>query len=76
MRQFSSLEPDDNTFTWSDVEVSVVGNNGMNLNWRFSREQVIEDVITGLKLFPWVLGRTHKTTQNWVQSQFDLLMPF
>jgi len=72
--QFDRLEPDDNIFTWNDVEVTVVGGSGKQWEWRLNREQVMEDVITGLKLFPWVLGRTHKTTQNWVQSQFDLLM--
>jgi len=35
---------------------------------------VIEDVITGMRLFPWVVGRTHGTTKNWVQAQFNLLM--
>ncbi len=72
--QFGTLEPDDNVFTWNDVEVVVVGGSGKTWEWRLNREQVIEDVITGLKLFPWVLGRTHKTTQNWVQSQYDFLM--
>ena len=42
--------------------------------WRMNREQVIEDVITGLRLFPWVLGRSHGTTKNWVEAQFNLLM--
>ncbi|MBM3328198.1 MAG: hypothetical protein FJY67_01835 [Calditrichaeota bacterium] len=72
--QFGNLEPDDNLFTWSDVEVTLVGGSGKSWEWRLNREQVIEDVITGLKLFPWVLGRTHRSTQNWVQSQYDLLM--
>jgi len=35
---------------------------------------VIEDVITGLKLFPWALGRSHGTTRNWVFAQYNLLM--
>ncbi len=73
VREFQNLEPDDNVFTWSDVEVAVVGYGG-SYAWRLNREQVIEDVITGLKLFPWVLGRTHGTTQNWVRTQYDLLM--
>ncbi|MDP8228351.1 MAG: hypothetical protein P9M15_02735 [Candidatus Electryoneaceae bacterium] len=72
--EFQHLEPDDNIFTWSDVEVAVVGQSGAQTAFRLNREQVIEDVITGMRLFPWMLGRTHKTTQNWVQSQFDLLM--
>ncbi|MFH0765404.1 MAG: hypothetical protein V2A61_03185 [Calditrichota bacterium] len=74
VREFQNLEPDDNVFSWNDVEVAIIGQSGIGYNWRLAREQIIEDVVTGLKLFPWVLGRTHKTTQNWVQSQFDLLM--
>ena len=74
VNEFQNLEPDQNVFTWGDVEVTMVGGGGHNWNWRLNREQVIEDVITSLKLFPWVLGRTHRSTQNWVQSQFDLLM--
>jgi hypothetical protein len=74
VKEFQNLEPDENVFTWGDVEVAMVGGGGYTWNWRLNREQVIEDVITGLKLFPWVLGKTHRSTQNWVQSQFDLLM--
>jgi len=72
--EFGNLEPDDNIFTWSDVEVTMIGQSGVSSQWRLGREQVIEDVITGLRLFPWVLGRTHMTARNWVQSQFNLLM--
>jgi hypothetical protein len=73
--QFSSLEADQNLFTWSDVEVAVVGGDqGRSFTWKVNREQILEDVITGLKLFPWVLGRSHGTTQNWVSAQYNLLM--
>jgi hypothetical protein len=73
--QFSRLDPDDNLFTWSDVEVRIVGGDqGRTFVWRMNREQVIEDVITGLRLFPWVLGRSHGTTKNWVEAQFNILM--
>jgi hypothetical protein len=73
--QMKEIGPDDNIFTWSDVEVRIVGGDvGRNYSWRLNREQVIEDVITGLKLFPWVLGRSHGTTKNWVQAQFNILM--
>jgi len=73
--QFSSLEADQNLFTWSDVEVTVIGGEkGRSFTWKINREQVLEDVITGLKLFPWVLGRSHGTTMNWVGAQYNLLM--
>lgn len=74
VREFENLEPDTNIFTWSDVEVAVVGGGTHQWAWRLNREQVIEDVITGLKLYPWVLGRSQRTTQQWVRSQFNLLM--
>ncbi|MCX7835946.1 MAG: hypothetical protein N2450_07770 [bacterium] len=72
---FSRLEADDHLFTWSDVEVTVIGGDGgMRAQWRIHRQEVMEDVITGLKLFPWVLGRSHGTTKNWVEAQYNLLM--
>ncbi|MDD5088541.1 MAG: hypothetical protein PHI18_07060 [bacterium] len=73
--QFQRLDSDDNIFTWDDVEVTMIGGDGnRNFTWRLNREQVIEDVITGLRLYPWVVGRSHGTTKNWVESQFNLLM--
>jgi hypothetical protein len=75
IQQFRDLGPDDNVFTWSDVEVQLVGGSGSEGSvWKLNREQVIEDVITGLKLFPWVLGRSHGTTRNWIFAQYNLLM--
>lgn len=75
VRQFRELGPDDNVFTWSDVEVALIGGSGREGSvWKINREQVIEDVITGLKLFPWALGRSHGTTRNWVFAQYNLLM--
>ncbi len=75
MGQFRELAPDDNVFTWSDVEVELIGGSGGEGQvWKLNREQVIEDVITGLKLFPWALGRSHGTTKNWIFAQYNLLM--
>ena len=75
VRQFRELGPDDNVFTWSDVEVKLIGGSGSEGSvWKINREQVIEDVITGLKLFPWALGRSHGTTKNWIFAQYNLLM--
>ncbi len=75
MSQFRSLEADDNVFTWSDVSVEIIGGSEREGTvWKVNREQVIEDVITGLKLFPWALGRSHGTTKNWVYAQYNLLM--
>ena len=74
-RSSAIWKADDNVFTWDDVEVTVIGGDEHRSSvWRFNREQVIEDVITGLRLYPWVLGRSHGTTKNWVEAQFNLLM--
>ena len=57
------------------MEVSLTGGDtNRNFTWRLNREQVIEDVISGLRLYPWVVGRSHGTTKNWVEAQFNLLM--
>ncbi|MFC1565179.1 hypothetical protein ACFL6G_09605 [candidate division KSB1 bacterium] len=75
VKMFQDIDPDDNIFTWSDIEVAIIGgSDAMSSSWKVNREQVIEDVITGMKLFPWVVGRSHGTTKNWVQAQFNLLM--
>lgn len=75
VNQFDDLGPDDNVFTWSDVEINMIGGSTeKESGWKINREQVLEDVITGLKLFPWALGRSHGTTKNWVFAQYNLLM--
>lgn len=75
VQQFRKLDADDNVFTWDDVDVVLIGGDtNRNFTWRLNREQVIEDVITGLRLYPWVVGRSHGTTKNWVEAQFNLLM--
>ena len=72
---FKEIDPDDNLFTWSNIEITIAGGGtAMPFTWRVNREQIIEDVITGMKLFPWVVGRSHGTTKNWVQAQYNLLM--
>jgi hypothetical protein len=73
--KFCELDADDNVFTWGDVEIATVGGqSGNNYRWRVMREHVLEDVITGMRLFPWVVGRSHSATKNWVQTQFNLLL--
>jgi len=73
--EFSDMAIDKNIFSWNDVEVSIIGGEkGRSFTWKIHREQIIEDVITGMKLFPWVLGRSHGTTKEWVRSQYNLLM--
>lgn len=72
---FRDLDVDDNIFTWSNVEVKVVGGGqSMDFNWSINFDRVNDEVVSGLRLYPWVLGLSASTTKNWVQSQHDLLM--
>lgn len=72
---FEELDIDKNIFSWSDVDVTIIGGEKSRaFTWKINREQIIEDVITGMKLFPWVLGRSHGTTKEWVRSQYNLLL--
>ena len=72
---FRDLDVDDNIFTWSNVEVTVVGGGqSMDFNWSINFDRVNDEVVSGLRLYPWVLGLSASTTKNWVQSQHDLLM--
>ncbi len=72
---FRHIEVDDNIFTWDTVEISLFGGKGsMPSMWKVNYEQVVENVVTGMKLYPWVVGRSHGTTKNWVEVQYNILM--
>lgn len=75
VKRFRDLDVDDNVFTWSHVNVETVGGGGDTaFNWAINLERVVEEVISGLHLYAWVLGYSHGTTKNWVDAQHDLLM--
>ena len=72
---FRDLSVEDNVFTWGAVTVEIVGSGGSReqFSWTINSERVVEDVIAGLHLFPWVLGYSFSTTKNWVDAQVDVL---
>lgn len=74
--EFTGLAPDDNIYTWSDVDVDNVGGHPgtSGFVWNINRGVVDEEIISAFHLYPWVLGKSASTTKNWVASQFDLLM--
>lgn len=77
VKAFRDLNVEDNVFTWSGVNVSIVGagpGSREQFSWAVNSERVVEEVITALHLFGWVLGYSFSTTKNWVDSQYDLLM--
>jgi hypothetical protein len=74
--QFSDIGPDDNVYSWDDVEIGTVsaGYGPAGFVWRTNRAVVDEEIIGGFHLYPWIFGRSLSTTKNWVRSQFDILM--
>ena len=75
MHNFDKLDAADNIFSWDDVEIQIVGGGqNMGFTWKVNREVLQEDIICGMGLYPWVVGKSHGTTKNWVEAQFNLLM--
>ena len=76
IQELSDIGPDDNLYTWSDVECSIAGGALAPSGFvcRSVRQIIDEDVCTAFHLFPWVLAKSYGTTKNWVSVQFDLLM--
>jgi hypothetical protein len=78
VKEFAEIQPDDNFYTWDDVEIKVVGaethQGGSDSTWRLNHSIAVEEVVTAMHLYPWALGKTFQTTKNWVQSQFDLMV--
>lgn len=72
----SDIGPDDNFYTWDDVQIGVVGGHkgAGGFIWRNNHLVLDEEITSAFHLFPWVVGKSAQTTKNWVKSQFDLLM--
>lgn len=76
VQQFADIGPDDNIYSWGDVEISTAGGStgSSGFVWSTNRSVIDEEIISGFHLYPWILGKSLSTTKNWVRSQFDLLM--
>lgn len=76
LSEFQEIGPDDNFYTWSDVEIGVAGGaqGAAGFVWRTNLQIIDEEIMCAFHLFPWVLAKSFSTTKNWVQTQFDLLM--
>jgi len=73
--QLSDIAPDDNFYSWDDVEIGVAGGHpGQSFVWKTNRSLLDEDIIAAFHLFAWIVGKTASTTKNWVVAQFNVLM--
>ena len=70
---FDSIKPDENFLTYDNVEISLVG-TGRSLQWYESQKAIEEQVISGLHLAPFMIGRNYGTTQTWGAAQYELIL--
>ncbi len=70
------LDVDDNPITWDDVEIEHVGPSGQisgSRNWYLNHRAMIEDVIAGCHLAPFMLGYSYGTTQTWARFKYEMV---
>lgn len=75
-RALRDLEVDDNPITWDDVEISTVGPGGQAAathSWYLNHRAMVEDVIAGCHLAPFMLGYSYGTTQTWAKFKYEMV---
>ncbi len=75
VNELAEIGPDDNFYTWNDVEIKIAGGHLTTaFVWKQNRQVVEEEIITAFHLYPWLLGKTPSTSKNWTRTQFDIIM--
>ncbi|HUU45098.1 MAG TPA: hypothetical protein VM118_05135, partial [Acidobacteriota bacterium] len=67
---------DDNPVTWEDVEIAHIGPTSQvsaSRNWYLNHRAMLEDVIAGCGLAPFMLGYSYGTTQTWARFKFEMV---
>ncbi len=73
MRDF---EVDDNPVTWDDVTIEHIGPSSRissATNWYLNHKAMVEDIVAGCHLAPFMLGYSYGATQNWAQFKYDMV---
>jgi hypothetical protein len=73
MRDF---DVDDNPVTWDDVEIEHLGPPSQvssSNNWYINHKAMLEDIIAGCHLAPFMLGYSYGATQNWAQFKYEMV---
>ncbi len=66
-------EADSNFITYDNIEIKVLSPEGSGVAWHESLQAISEQVIAGLHLAPFMIGRNWGTTETWGAAQYDLL---
>lgn len=73
--EFSSLPPDSNFISYDNVEIIVKDASGkISIEWYNNHRAVTEQVISGMKLAPFMIGKNYGTTETWGTAQYDLML--
>jgi len=75
-RALRDFDVDDNPITWDDVEIDHIGPSGQisaSHNWYLNHRAMVEDVIAGCNLAPFMLGYSYGTTQSWARFKFEMI---
>jgi len=76
--QMTKLNPEDNIATYDNIDVKVPsgsgGGGGSAVVWYDSYKAVEEQIISGLKLAPFMIGRNYDTTGEFGTAQYDLIL--
>jgi len=73
MRDF---DVDDNPVTWDDVEITHIGPSSRvssSTNWYVNHKAMLEDIVAGCHLAPFMLGYSYGATHNWAQFKYEMV---
>lgn len=76
VRSLRDFDVDDNPVTWDDVTISHIGPEGQvtgSRNWYLNHRSMIEDVIAGCHLAPFMLGYAYGGTQTWAKFKYEMV---
>lgn len=66
-------EPDSNFITFDNIDIQVLSPGGQSVSWTESLQAISEQVVAGLHLAPFMIGRNWGSTESWGAAQHDLL---
>ncbi len=76
VRSLRDFDVDDNPVTWDDVAITHIGPEGQvtgSRNWYLNHRSMIEDVIAGCHLAPFMLGYAYGGTQTWAKFKYEMV---
>jgi hypothetical protein len=76
VRALRDFEVDDNPITWDDVTITHIGPSGdiaSSRNWYLNHRSMVEDVVAGCHLAPFMLGYAYGGTQTWAKFKYEMV---